>query len=137
MKWPSKGKRGKGKKKKNEPSSPASNMGPPAAVTPSNNGVGLGTLRLGMVRSKSFSISTPTPTSRRQLISELLGAESEGEGDEAVTASPALRSMITRKSSTNDTLKDLNEEKVCKEGLAWRAWRVESSAFTPVRVVQV
>lgn len=114
MKWPTKGKRGKGKKKKNEPSTPVNNMGPPAAVTPSSNGngVGLGTLRVGIVRSKSFSISTPTPTSRRQLISELLGAESEGEGDEGVAASPALRSMITRKSSTNDTLKDLNEEKV-------------------------
>lgn len=119
MKWP-KGKRGKGKKKKNESPSPASNMGPPAAVTPSKNSVGLGTLRLGMVRSNSFSmvrsnsfsISTPTPTSRRQLISELLGAESEGEADDSVAASPALRSMITRKSSTNDTLKDLNDEKV-------------------------
>ncbi len=111
MKWPSKGKRGKGKKKSNESSSPANNMGPPAAVTPSK-GVGLGTVRLGLVRSKSFTLSTPTPTSRRQLISELLGPESEGEGEEKVTASPALRSMITRKSSTNDTLKDLNEEKV-------------------------
>lgn len=111
MKWPTKGKRSKGKKK-NEPSSPASNMGLPAAVTTNSNGVGLGTLRLGLVRSKSFSVSTPTPTSRRQLISELLGAESEGEADEPVTASPALRSMISRKSSTNDTLKDLNEEKV-------------------------
>lgn len=111
MKWP-KGKRGKGRKKKDEPSSPAANMGLRAASTP-NNSVGLGTLRLGMVRSKSFSsISTPTPTSRRQLISELLGAESEGEGDDGMAASPALRSMITRKSSTNDTLKDLNEEKV-------------------------
>eukprot|EP00903_Cladosiphon_okamuranus_P019699 g18102.t1 len=111
MKWPTKGKRSKGKKKKDEFSSPAGNMGPPAAVTPNSNGVGLGTLRLGMVRSKSFSVSTPTPTSRRQLISELLGAESEGETDEPVTASPALRSMISRKSSTNDTVKDLNEEK--------------------------
>ena len=113
MKWPSKSKKGKGKKKSNESPSRSTSMGPPAAVTPSKGGPGLGTLRLGLVRSKSFSVSTPTPTSRRQLISELLGAESEGEGEEKVTASPALRSMITRKSSTNDTLKDLNEEKVC------------------------
>lgn len=121
-KWRSKVKRGKGKKK-NEPSSPTgtgnNSMGAPAAagpVTPGKGSSGLGTLRLGTVRGDSSApICTPTPGSRRQLISDLLGPDTDGEGEDpspAVAASPALRSMISRKSSTGDTLKELSEEKV-------------------------
>lgn len=117
-KWRSKVKRGKGKKK-DEPSSATrtNNMAASAAgpVTPGKGSLGLGTLRLGTMRSESSApICTPTPGSRRQLISDLLESDTEGEGEDpsTVAASPALRSMISRKSSTGDTLKELSEEKV-------------------------
>lgn len=96
MKWP-KGKKKNGSSKKNKgvsSPSPSKSAGSPAlATTP-----GLGTLRLGTLRPESAPICTPTPTSRRQLISDLL---TDDEDDSStVTASPALRSIISNKSST-------------------------------------
>ncbi|CAM9488797.1 unnamed protein product [Scytosiphon promiscuus] len=90
MKWPKGKKRnGSSKKKKAADSSSSSK----SADSP-----GLGTLRLGTLRPESAPICTPTPTSRRQLISDLLTDDEEDTS--AVTASPALRSIISNKSST-------------------------------------
>lgn len=96
MKWP-KGKKRNGSSKKNKganSTSPSKSADSPSlATTP-----GLGTLRLGTLRPESAPICTPTPTSRRQLISDLLTDDEEDSS--TVTASPALRSIISNKSST-------------------------------------
>lgn len=62
----------------------------------------LGTVRVGILRPDSAPVCTPTPRAKRQLISELLEPD---DGDEesngnAVSASPALRSIISNKSSS-------------------------------------
>lgn len=111
----SKKKNGPGKDKKGASSkrnSPRANsprnaaMGSPAPTTPRaprSNGPGLSTVRVGIIRSESAPICTPTPRAKRQLISDLLAADG-GDGDEdeheSTTASPALRSIISNKSSS-------------------------------------
>lgn len=62
----------------------------------------LGAVRVGILRPESAPVCTPTPRAKRQLISELLepddgGGESDSHG---VSASPALRSIISNKSSS-------------------------------------
>lgn len=76
-------------------------MGLPATPGSNPNGPGLGTLRLGVLRADSAPICTPTPRAKRQLISELLegGKEDEHENS-SVSASPALRSIISNKNSS-------------------------------------
>ncbi|CAM9256587.1 unnamed protein product, partial [Hapterophycus canaliculatus] len=94
MKWPKgKKKNGSSKKHKGGNSTSPSKSTDSLATTP-----GLGTLRLGTLRPESAPICTPTPTSRRQLISHLLTDDEEDSS--TVTASPALRSIISNKSST-------------------------------------
>lgn len=72
----------------------------------SNSGLydGLGTIRVGMTRMESAPICTPTPRAKRQLISELLQLDGDGDGDGedagGVTASPALRSIISNRTSS-------------------------------------
>lgn len=100
---------------------------PTTPRAPKSNGPGLGTVRVGILRSESAPICTPTPRAKRQLISDLLAADG-GEGDEdehePTTASPALRSIISNKSSSGksfdrevgngDAFSSYNlEEKVC------------------------
>lgn len=61
----------------------------------------LGTIRVGILRPESAPICTPTPGTKRQLISELLGPDDDEEEEgKTVSASPALRSIISNKSST-------------------------------------
>lgn len=111
---------GQGKKKndssksKSSPSPPPSRrssagdaaMGPTTpgvSGTPNSNGPGLGSLRVGMIRPEPAPICTPTPRAKRQLISDLLGAdegEETGDGQVSVTASPSLRSIISNRSSS-------------------------------------
>lgn len=98
-------------RKKKRHSAPG-NMAAPALTTPggkrSNAGFfdGLGTIRVGLTRTESAPICTPTPRAKRQLISELLEPDSDEEGDgyasasDAVAASPTLRSIISNKSSS-------------------------------------
>lgn len=116
--------------KRNNSSRDAAVVESPAPTTPrvpKSNGPGLGTVRVGILRSESAPICTPTPRAKRQLISDLLAADG-GEGDEdehePTTASPALRSIISNKSSSGksfdrevgngDAFSSYNlEEKVC------------------------
>ena len=70
----------------------------PAATTP-----GLSTIRLGTLRPEIAHTCTPTPTARRQLILDLLVPKEVGEGageNNGVAASPALRNIISNKSSS-------------------------------------
>ncbi|CAM9608766.1 unnamed protein product [Ectocarpus fasciculatus] len=114
MKWPKgKKKNGSAKKKKagSQQSSPTksgadqrSQVSTPGGSAGGGGGsLGLGTLRLGTLRADSGSapMCTPTPTSRRQSISDLLGPDTDGEGEDlsTVTASPALRNIISHKKS--------------------------------------
>lgn len=98
-------------RKKKRHSAP-SNMAIPAPVTAgdkrSNVGLfdGLGTIRVGLTRTDSAPICTPTPRAKRQLISELLEPDSDEDADgytsasEVMSASPALRNIISNKSSS-------------------------------------
>lgn len=95
------------KEKGTGPSSPSKRHsapgGPGLPPTPGSNpnGPGLGTLRLGVLRADSAPICTPTPRAKRQLISELLEAGREDEQENpSSTASPALRRIISNKSSS-------------------------------------
>lgn len=113
MKWPKgKKKNGSAKKKKagSQQSSPTksgadqrSQVSTPGGSAGGGGSLGLGTLRLGTLRADSGSapMCTPTPTSRRQSISDLLGPDTDGEGEDlsAVTASPALRNIISHRKS--------------------------------------
>ncbi|CAM9109953.1 unnamed protein product [Ectocarpus sp. 4 AP-2014] len=112
MKWPKgKKKNGSGKKKKAGSQQPTPTKSAAAdqrsqVSTPGGSAggsLGLGTLRLGTLRADSSSapMCTPTPTSRRQSISDLLGPDTDGEGEDlsTVTASPALRNIISNRKS--------------------------------------
>lgn len=113
MKWP-KGKKKNGSAKKKKAGSQQSTPTKPAAAdqrsqvstsggSAGGGSLGLGTLRLGTLRADSSSapMCTPTPTSRRQSISDLLGPDTDGEGEDlsTVTASPALRNIISNRKS--------------------------------------
>lgn len=103
---PGKDKKGANSKRNSPRTNSPRNAGleSPAPATPRapmSNGPGLGTVRVGIIRSESAPICTPTPRAKRQLISDLLAAE-DGDKDEneSTTASPALRSIISNKSSS-------------------------------------
>lgn len=97
---------GSGSRRSNSLRNVAAGIESPAPTTPlapKSNGPGLGTVRVGIIRSESAPICTPTPRAKRQLISDLLDPDVGGEDEdehESTTASPALRSIISNKSSS-------------------------------------
>lgn len=93
-------------------------IGPPAPTTPT-----LGTIRLGTLRAGNAPICTPTPRAKRQLISDLLEPNGGGDGsaeDDGVGASPAIRGIISKKSSSG-----MNFDKEVGRGESFSSYTTE------------